>query len=281
MMNASDLLALPRPVPDARIPYGADPNQFGELRRPRGPGPHPVVVVIHGGCWLAEYDLGHVSALARALTEAGFVTWSIEYRRIGHDGGGWPGTFLDVGSAADHLRRMAREHDLDLDRVVAVGHSAGGHLALWLSCRRRLSADDPLRGEKPLRVGGVLTLAGITDLAAFATPDGCGSSVPGLLGGLPQSVPARLRRVSPIELLPLGVPQILVTGRDDVIVPGSQAREYVEAGGRAGDTVELVEIPGAGHFELVDPGHDSFGLIRMAVSRLSEPEQNRLQPERV
>jgi acetyl esterase/lipase len=269
MMEASDLLALPRPEPDVRIPYGADPNQFGELRRPRNPGPHPVAIIIHGGCWLADYDLGHVSALARALTEAGFATWSIEYRRVGHDGGGWPGTFLDVGAAADHLRLIAPVHALDLERVVALGHSAGGHLALWLAGRVRLEPDDSLQVPDPLPLTGVVSLAGIPDLEAFASRTGCGASVPGLLGGQPADLPRRVKCGSPIRMLPLGVPQVLVTGAGDVVVPRSQAIDYAEAARRIGDAVELVEIPDTGHFELVDPSHEAFMHVRSAAVRLS------------
>ena len=160
-MTAGDALALPRPEPTARLAYGPQLLQFGELRVPDGDGPHPVAVVIHGGCWLAEYDLGYMSALADGLTRDGVATWSIEYRRVGDDGGGWPGTFLDVAAAADSLVYLARDYDLDLDRVVAVGHSAGGHLALWLAARHRLQSDDPLRGRSPLRLSGVVALAGI------------------------------------------------------------------------------------------------------------------------
>ena len=194
VLTASDALELPQPAPDHRLPYGPDPLQFGELRLPAGPGPHPVAVVIHGGCWLAEYDLGYMSGLAAALAEAGIATWSVEYRRVGDDGGGWPGTFADVAAAADSLRELAGARDLDLTRVVAVGHSAGGHLALWLAARHRLAPDDPLRGQPPLPLAGVVALAGIPDLASYAAPEGCGAAVAELLGGQPADVPQRLRR---------------------------------------------------------------------------------------
>jgi acetyl esterase/lipase len=265
VMTAADVLALPRPAADHRLAYGAGPLQFGELRLPAGDGPHPVAVVAHGGCWLAEYDLGHVSSLAAALAEAGVATWSIEYRRVGDDGGGWPGTFLDVAAAEEHLGELAEEFHLDLERVVAVGHSAGGHLALWLAARHRLPPDDPLRGRDPLPLVGVVALAGIPDLAAYAAPTGCGAAVPGLLGGAPEEVPERLRRAAPIELLPLGVPQILVVGELDAVVPAEQAESYAAAAQRAGDRVEVREVAAAGHFELIAPASAAWPTVRDAV----------------
>lgn len=270
VMTAGDALALPRPVPDAQIAYGPNALQFGELRVPRGEGPHPVALVIHGGCWLAEYDLGYVAALADALAGEGIATWSIEYRRVGDDGGGWPGTFLDVAAAADTLRQLASEHELDLGRVLAVGHSAGGHLALWLAARARLDVDDPLRGGSPLPITGVVALAGIPDLKAYASPDGCGAAVPALLGGQPAEVPHRLALTSPMEMVPLGVRQILVTGGLDAIVPASQAREYQLAARAAGDSVEIIEVAGAGHFELIVPAGSTWATVRDAIRRLAD-----------
>jgi acetyl esterase/lipase len=271
VMTAADALALPRPAPDHRLAYGGDPLQFGELRLPDGEGPYPVVIVIHGGCWLAEYDLGYISALADALTDAGVATWSIEYRRVGDDGGGWPGTFQDVADAADYLLEIATEYDLDLGRVAAVGHSAGGHLALWLAGRKWLDGDDPLRGEAPLPLNGVVALAGITDLAAYSAPDGCGAAVEPLLGGPPSDVRDRLQRASPIGMVPFGITQILVIGELDPIVPSTQATSFAEAALEMGDSVEVVEIPRAGHFELVDPSHAAFQTVRDAVLEAITP----------
>jgi acetyl esterase/lipase len=271
VMNAADVLALPQPEADSRLSYGEGPLQFGDLRLPGGEGPFPVVIVIHGGCWLAEYDLGYISAIAGALTDAGVATWSIEYRRVGDTGGGWPGTFQDVADGADYLLEIAAEHHLDLDRVAAVGHSAGGHLALWLAGRKWLDGEDPLRGDAPLALNGVVALAGIPDLAAYAAPDGCGSVVPGLIGGQPTEVPDRLRRASPIEMLPLGGDLTMVIGELDSIVPAEQAYGLTEAARRMGNSVRVVEIAGAGHFELVDPAHDAFAVIREAVLKAVEP----------
>lgn len=265
MMSVGDALALPQPEAQHRMAYGPKPQQFGELRLPDGGGPHPVAIVIHGGCWLADYDLGYMSSLAAALTADGIASWSIEYRRVGDEGGGWPGTFDDVAAAADHLREIAADHALDLERVVTVGHSAGGHLALWLAARRGLLPDDGLRGPAPMELSGVVSLAGIPDLAAFASPEGCGSAVPGLLGGRPTDHPERLRRASPIEMVPLGIPQVLVIGARDPIVPRTQADDYRRAAGEVGDRVRVKEIAGAGHFELVDPSSDAWPAVRAAV----------------
>ena len=272
VMNAADALELPRPEADHRLSYGNDPLNFGELRLPAGDGPFPVVIVIHGGCWLAEYDLAYMSAWADAVTEAGIATWSIEYRRVGDPGGGWPGTFEDAARAADHLSDIARTYDLDLERVAAAGHSAGGHLALWLAGRHGLDREDPLRGDRPLALNGVVALAGIPDLAAYAAPEGCGSAVPSLLGGRPEDVPERTRRASPIEMLPVGVDLTMVTGALDSIVPAEQAHRFADTARRMGDTVEIIDIGGAGHFELVDPTHDAFGVIRDAVLKAVEPK---------
>jgi acetyl esterase/lipase len=272
VMSASDALALPRPPADQVIAYGTDPLHFGELRVPEGRGPHPVAIVVHGGCWLAEYDLGYMSGLSAALRDAGVATWSIEYRRIGDDGGGWPGTLEDVAAAADFLAEIASEHDFDLGRVAAVGHSAGGHLALWLAGRTSLAADDPLRGQTPQPLRGVVAIAGIADLAAYAAPDGCGSAVPELLGGAPGEVPQRLRRASPRELIPLGVRQVLVTGALDPIVPPSHAGDYADAARAVGDPVDVTTVSGAGHFELIDPSHAAFVTVRRAVLELVSPK---------
>ncbi|HYU42778.1 MAG TPA: alpha/beta hydrolase [Vicinamibacteria bacterium] len=163
-----EVLALEAPPADERIAYGPGPQQLGELWRPREPGPHPVAIVIHGGCWSAAYGEGHIRPVCAALAQAGVAAWCLEYRRVGDKGGGWPGTFEDVGRGADHLREIAPSHGLDLTRVVAVGHSAGGHLALWLAARARLPEADPLRGKPPLPLRGVVGLAPIPDLARAA-----------------------------------------------------------------------------------------------------------------
>jgi acetyl esterase/lipase len=271
LMTADDALALPQPEPDFRIPYGEHPRQFAELRLPAGEGPFPVVIVIHGGCWLAEYDLGYMSAFADALTETGVATWSIEYRRVGDDGGGWPGTFLDVADAADHVRDIAHQYELDLDRVAAVGHSAGGHLALWLAGRKWLDEEDPFRGDPPIALNGVVSLAGIPDLAAYASQEGCGSAVSALIGGDSTENAERLQRASPIKMVAFGIDVTMVAGDLDQIVPASQAGDFATAASEMGDTVEVINIPNTGHFELVNPKKPAFAIIRTKVKQATDP----------
>jgi len=265
LMTSQDLLALPQPPADRTFAYGPAPQQVAELRLPKGHGPHPVVIVVHGGCWQAPWGFGQVRSLAAALTAQGWATWSLEYRRIGDQGGGWPGTLEDVARGADHLREAAKDHALDLDRVVALGHSAGGQLALWLAARPRLARGAALHGGDPLRLRGVVSLAGITDLRAGATACVCGDAIPQLLGGPPEDHADRLSQSSPIELLPLGVPVRLVCGARDPIVPFEQAGTYEAAATRAGDTVAVEVVEGAGHFELVNPSSSAWPVVRNAV----------------
>jgi acetyl esterase/lipase len=270
LMTGQDLLALPQPPADRTIAYGPAPQQVAELRLPKRPGPHPVVVLVHGGCWQAPWGFDHVRSLAAALTAEGYATWSLEYRRLGDPGGGWPGTLEDAARGADHLREAAKEHPLDLDRVVAVGHSAGGQLALWLAARPRLPAACPLRAANPLRLRGVVSLAGITDLRAGAAGGVCGDAIPQLLGGPPSDHADRLGQSSPIELVPLGVPVRLVCGARDPIVPIDQARAYEAMARKAGDTVAVDVVENAGHFELANPRSSAWPAVREAVRGLLE-----------
>jgi len=266
-MTWQDVQARAMPAPGVRITYGGAQQQFGELRVPPGPGPHPVLVLIHGGCWHRSFDLQYFSHLADALTrETGAATWNIEYRRLGDPGGGWPGSFLDVANATDQIRALAERHHLDVDRVVAVGHSAGGQLALWLAARDQLVPGSAPYRPNPLKLRGVVGLAAITDLVAYSRPQGgCNAAVGELLGGPPERQLARYQQASPRELLPLGVPQWLIQGVGDPIVPLASVRAYASAAKDAGDTVTVEEIAGAGHFEPALPGTSAWPALLAAV----------------
>jgi acetyl esterase/lipase len=265
-LSFEDITKLPAPPGAQRFSYGSDPSQFGELRLPEGKGPYPVVVVIHGGCWYSEYDLSHIANFNASLTALGVATWSLEYRRIGNPGGGWPGTFADVARGADYLRVLARSHPLDLNRVIVIGHSAGGQLALWLAARRRLPSGSPLFANNPLRLQGIVSLAGITDLRRYRP--NCGDAVNKLLRGSPATVPARYRQTSPIELLPLRVEQRLIQGTLDRIVPAEFSKDYEAAAKKKGDRVLLTILPNAGHFDMISPQSSAWPAVEDAVRSL-------------
>jgi acetyl esterase/lipase len=261
-----DVLTRPAPPADHRVAYGQNEFQFGDLRLPKGEGRRPVAIVIHGGCWMSQYDLSYMGHLSGALAEAGVATWSVEYRRVGNQGGGWPGTFEDVARAADHLRTIAKTYPLDLNQVVAVGHSAGGHLALWLAARKLLPKDSPVYSPDPLPLRGVVSLAGITDLRRSGTA--CDSNVTQLMGGSAKDNATIYGQASPIEMLPLGIPSAIVQGSIDPIIPLAMAEDYAIAAKKKGDDAKLVVIEKAGHFEVVDPKSSAWEAVRDEVLAL-------------
>jgi pimeloyl-ACP methyl ester carboxylesterase len=264
--------ALPSKPADVHSAYGTDPNQFGELRLPVGSGPHPVAVVIHGGCWLSTYaDLRNSDAMADALRAEGIATWNIEYRCVDQFGGGWPGTFLDAGMATDHLRQLAEAHALDLSRVLTIGHSAGGHLALWVASRRTLDADGPLWTPDPLSLLGTIVLGGPGDLKRFtANADiECQQGIVSrLLGGLPDEVPDRYHQGSPVERLPLGIRQVFISSEYDWVVFPALGEEYTAKARAVGDEAEHIIVKNAGHHELMAPGSVTWPTIREAVREM-------------
>ena len=266
VLGVEEILSLIHPEPDARVHYGADAFQFGELRLPRGGGPHPVAIVLHGGCWRARYDIGHTRAFSEALRREGIAVWSLEYRRVGNPGGGWPGTFLDVAAGADHLRRLASSHPLDLARVATVGHSAGGHLALWLAARGGLGKGSEIRGSSdPLPLAGVVSLAGVTDLRRAVEERVCDTMAAELVGGGPEEAASRYAEASPIERLPLGARQRLVTGTLDAIVPPAFGDDYARKAQAKGDDASHTLVEGAGHFEGIAPSTEAFRVVLEAI----------------
>ena len=269
----SELGDMPLPGPGERITYGKEPQQFGELRVPKGDGPFPVVVVIHGGCWQNAFDHVYMTRLAARFTEHGVASWTIEYRRLGDEGGGWPGTFLDVAAATDALREIAPKSRLDLNRVYATGQSAGGQLALWLASRAKLPESSALYRKDPVAIRGVLGLAAITNLAKYriGPPNSCHSSVEPLLGGPPDKVSSRYAETSPSQRLPLGVPQIFIQGEKDPIVEADSVREYVEAAQKAGDHAVIFPLPEAGHFESCVPLPQTKFAFEDALRMLVSP----------
>jgi acetyl esterase/lipase len=275
-MGPDEFQALPSQPADHRIAYGKDPSQFADLRIPSTPGLHAVAILIHGGCWKADYaTLRDMAPIADALKAEGVATWNIEYRRLPQPGSGWPGTYEDVGRATDYLRQIARKYQLDLDRVVIVGHSAGGHLALWAASRKRLPPLSALYVRDPLPIRGVVDLAGPGDMATeIAVEVGACQSrvVEQFLGGSPVDVPERYAQVSASKMLPLGVPQVLVWGDHDNLRPVWLGKKYTRAATAAGDIVDLIIVPGLGHFEVASPYSPAWPKVRDAVSFLLQSQ---------
>jgi len=269
-LSPGDIVKLPSQPPIAKISYGNAPQQFAELRLPAGKGPFPVIVLLHGGCYGDYADVEYTAPMATALTKEGWATWNVEYRREHEPGGGWPGTFLDAGHGADALRQAAAKYPLDLGRVVAMGHSAGGQLALWIAGRKRTPRSSEVFMPDPLAIRGAVSIAGIVDMRAFAEygRQPCGERHIRVMGGTPDRYPARYAAVSPAEILPLGVPQVLIWGADDTVVPEMLFRDYEKKAAAAGDRVEVVALPGEGHHDLCDPGNPGWKSIVAAVRKL-------------
>ena len=248
-------------VQPTRSSYGADKSQFGELYRPDDVTRRGTVVIVHGGFWRAQYGLALGRPLAKDLAARGYVVWNLEYRRVG-DGGGWPATFDDIARGIDHLSTL----DVDTSAVVAVGHSAGGQLAVWAAGRPTLPAGSP--GAAPaVRLSGVVSQAGVLDLAvAQDTGVGDGAAAD-LLGGTPATVPERYQLADPIQRLPLGVPVLCVHARGDENVPFAQSTAYVAAATAVGDAAALHEVAGD-HFTLIDPTTPAWAVVRDALPDL-------------
>lgn len=269
VMHWPDLLQRPRPTPTLRVPYGPGPLQFAELWLPEGKGPHPVVLSVHGGCWETDTAQADIMGwLAEDLRRRGYAVWNLEYRGVDRPGGGYPGTFLDVAAGADALRGAAAAHHLALDRVVGLGHSAGGHLALWLAARPSLPRDSPLYAARPLPMVAVLALGALHDLEAAQRPptDTCGAGpVHRLTGAAGPGRPDVYRDTSPPRLLPFATPQVLVSATLDGISPPAFAEAYAAQAARAGVRVKEVVVPGEGHVELIAPGSASWAAVVAAV----------------
>ena len=245
-----DLLTRERPQPNETLSYGDDALQVVDLWLPEGRGPHPTVLMVHGGCWQTEIaDRRIMNWIADDLRRRGIAVWNINYRGVDREGGGYPGTFQDAAAAADALRIHAPRYDLDIAPLVATGHSAGGHLALWLAGRPRLPQGSPLRTGDPIPIHAVVSLGGLPDLEEAARPpgSGCGTEVIGRISG------GRFAETSVLRLAPLGVRQVLINGRQDRIIPTAYAEGYAAPMRAAGDEVRVRMVDRTGHIELITP----------------------------
>lgn len=258
-MQSEDILSTPSPPADLRLSYGADPNQFVDVRIAAGKMPHPVVFFIHGGYWRAKYNLTYAGHLCHALKNAGIATWNVEYRRVGNPGGGWPGTFEDIRSAYRGLLETQAKNTLpplDLKRLCVAGHSAGGQLALSLAAH-----------EKAIR--SALSLAGVLDLRRAWELHLSNDAVAAFLGGSPTEVPEHYREASPAEQhIPQAIQKVIHGSADDS-VPYQISKNYAERKKKAGENVELITLPKTGHFEIVDPGSAVWSKVQETFLSLS------------
>jgi len=251
-MSSEDILELAAPPADARIAYGTDPNQFGEIRLPKSKGPFPLVMNIHGGFWRAKYNLAHAGHLCAALTAKGLATWNVEYRRVA-SAGGWPGTFEDVRNAYRFVSQLAKRHNLDSAKVLVMGHSAGGQLALCLA------------GHEP-SLKRVVSLAGVVDLQQAWELHLSDNAVVEFLGGKPNEVPEHYREADPMKLsVGHSTVQWLIHGAKDDIVPSYFSRSYAEQKKQRGEDVHYLEISTAGHFDLIDPRSKAWARVENTV----------------
>lgn len=255
--------------------YGDDPSQWGELFLPDADEPTGVAVVIHGGCWRSQYGAELGEPLAKDLALHGIAAWNLEYRRAGN-GGGWPHTFADVLAGIDKLRDVAEEHHLRLDRVVALGHSAGGHLAVWAAGRSRLGelgapdVDRQLQRNDDggsVHLTGVVSQSGLLNLAEAERLNLSNCAVSNFLGGSSERFPKRHRFADPMSALPLRVPVYAVHTAEDDTVPASQSEAYAAAAKAGGAPVQLLRVPGD-HFSLIDPKAPAYRKCRELVQQL-------------
>jgi acetyl esterase/lipase len=248
--------------------YGDLPDHVADVRLPSGNERRPLAMVVHGGFWMAEFDRAHAGPQSVGLADAGYVVATVDYRRVGQRGGGWPGTFDDVAALTDAVPGLvaaALPDRVDISRVVLVGHSAGGHLAAWAAARHRLPKESPWRRTEPLPVG-VVSLAGVLDLE-LSERLGLGEhAARHLLGGSPRRQRERYAVANPAALLPTGGRLVAVHGSRDTTVPIELSQSYVERARAAGDRAELVEIA-CGHFELIDPRSAAWPSVLAAVEQ--------------
>lgn len=265
LISVKEAATTPQQPADYRLNYGQHIFQFGDLRIPTGDGPHPIAIVIHGGCWTTRYGLHLMDGMAARLTENGYATWNIEFRRVGQNSSAFPDVFDDVRRAALFVESLAEDHALDLGRIVLTGHSSGGHLALWLAGRLQ---GEWLRADS--RVLGVVALAPLVDFEALARSDGaaCSSSLPPLLGGTYEEVPDRYASESTINMKFAAARQILISGELDEIVPPKHVALQEKAQNEVGARVTHITSPTSGHFEMITPGTATWAMVENQFRQL-------------
>jgi acetyl esterase/lipase len=269
-MKLADYLALGGPAPTATIAYGSAPSQFAELFVPAGDGPFPVAVLVHGGCWTIEFGgIRQLRNLAGALVAQGIAVWNVEYRRVDEEGGGYPGTYQDINAALDLLGAQAAGRRLDLNRIVAIGHSAGGQLVQWIAGRSRIAPSSPLFQAHPLPVREIISLGGLADLRneKDLIKASCGRDAVQLAGVPSAARPDVYADTNAAELVPNGSRTVLITGELDTVSPPRAAHDYAARARAAGDAASVIILPGASHYDEVAASSPSFALVLPAIRK--------------
>ena len=268
-MTLNEYMTLKGPAPSAHIAYGPAPKQFVELFEPAGPGPFPVVVLIHGGCFQNQYQgMPQMRGLAGALKAKGVAVWSIEYRGVDTPGGGYPGTFLDVRSAVDLLAAQAAARHLDTGRAILVGHSAGAVLSLWLAGRGKLPHTSPLYEPIPLPIHKVVALGGFGDFRAVASTvmkERCGVATEQVTGSPSAARPDVYADTNAFDLTPNGGETVFINGDHDEIVTPKDSATYAARVRRRGDAATTIVLPHASHFDEVAVTSPSWRLVGPAI----------------
>ncbi len=275
MLVNVDILSQSAPVADHRIFYGGDPHQFGDLWLPQEESRVPLIVFFHGGWWKSQYNLEYAGHLCAAFKAMGIATWSVEYRRVGSTGGGWPTTFQDAFAGLNFVRTLAESYSLDLARIITMGHSAGALLAFWVTGSDHIALRDAFHlPPTPIELLGTVSLAGAVDLRL--TIELAGDSifahdrqeVYALMGGPPELMPGQYQAGNPGDLLPLNVPQILIQGTEDDQIPPNLPERWADLARMSGDRVDVRLLPSADHFAVVDPASAAWTTVRDCVCDL-------------
>ena len=273
MKIVEDYINLKSVTPDTKISYGEHAEQFGELFLPKPQRKntkiYPTIILLHGGCWRAQHGLAQLGQFSKALTKLGYAVWNLEFRRLGN-GGGFPITFEDVSLGADYLKHLSKPYSLDMNNIITMGHSAGGHLALWLAGRHHLDEKSILYSRNAVNIKAVISLAGIPDLEEAVNKNICGGASEELAGGLPKEIPNIYRQASPLHLLPLNIPQWHLVGEKDPIVPSTYIQSYITKATKVekSSNLKLEIIPDIGHFEIVMPNTSSWTPIKKILLQL-------------
>jgi len=276
-MKLTDYLALTGPAPSATYAYGRAPSQYAELFVPHGAGPFPVAVLVHGGCWTKEFGgITQLRNMAGALAARGIAVWNVEYRRVDETGGGYPGTYQDINAALDLLAVQAPAHRLDLHRIVAVGHSAGGQLVQWMAGRSRIASGSVLYQSAPLPVREIVSLGGLADLRheQALIKSSCDRDIADLTGTPSAGRPDVFSDTNAAELIPNGSHTVLVTGERDTVSPPRVAHDYAARAVKAGDAAEVVILPGASHYDEVAATSEAWPTVLAIIENALKNSKN-------